>query len=72
MNWDEMALGEKLEFLKDQNSEDEFFLIWNGAWCAGYMKTPGVVPEMDVSMEVFGDSIDEAISALREKLYQNR
>jgi hypothetical protein len=62
-------MNEQLEHLKDKGKKgEEFFLIWAGKWCAGYMKTPGVVPEMDVRIEVFGNTIKETLINLSKKI----
>lgn len=68
MKWEIATIEEKLEFLKDKKDDEEFFLIWNGTWCAGYMNTPGIVPEMDISIEVTGDTIGESLTALRKEI----
>ncbi|MFA5423056.1 MAG: hypothetical protein WC374_04295 [Phycisphaerae bacterium] len=61
-------LARYLEFLKDKKGDEEFFLIWSGCWCAGYMKTPGSIPTMDVSTEVIGETIEEALTNLCKEM----
>jgi len=72
--WESMSLEQKLEFLKDKSpkpdkADEEFFLIWNGAyWCAGYMNTMGIVPEMDITVEVMAKTIDPTLDLLLKKI----
>lgn len=69
MEWNGAAIEQKLEYFKNKKPGQEFFLIFDGeAWCAGYMNTPGIVPEMDVTLEVSGQTIDEALKALELEL----
>lgn len=63
-----MTLEQKLESLKDKREGEEFFLIWNGSWCAGYMTTDGIAAEMNISVEVMGNTIGEALELLAKEL----
>lgn len=79
-------LEEKLrEFVDEARFRgEEFFLTYlppnpicdgddgSGSWCAGFMLTPGLVPEMDISVEEEGATPEEALAALREVMALTR
>ena len=60
-----MTIEQRIEKLKTRGIEnEEFFLIFNGQWCVGYMFTPGLMPEMDVQVEFSHDTIHGALDQL--------
>jgi len=64
-----MDLTQRIEKLKTRGIDnEEFFLIYNGSWCAGYMFTPGLNCEMDVQLEVTAETIDAALTELEQNL----
>lgn len=79
-------LEERLsEFVEEARIRgEEFFLTYqppdprfdgedgSGGWCAGFMLTPGLVPEMDISVEEEGETPEEALAALREVMVLTR
>ena len=69
-NWNKKTIEQKLDDLKGMVSGEEFFLIWSGEiWCAGYMITPGAIPEMDVSIEVTDESVLEFLMLCKHSLF---
>lgn len=61
------GIADLLNRLKDKRPGEEFFLIWNGRWCAGYMALSGITQEMNVSIEVCRKTALEALRVLRKR-----